>query len=85
MGSNKWGQIKLFSEYPSLGKGKKERTTAYRALFNTHVGGKLIRVIRESVKEGLALGNEHFKDEVEALYGRRLRPAKMGRPAKSLI
>ena len=73
------------NEYLNLGTDKEERTTAYRALFNAHVDGKLIQEIREAVNKGLALGNEHFKDEVEVLYGRRLRPAKMGRPAKSLI
>ena len=44
----------------------------------------LLDQIRESVNKGLALGND-LKDEIETLYGRRLRPAKMGRPKKSLI
>jgi len=29
---------------------------------------------------GLALGGERFKDEIECLHNRRVRPAKMGRP-----
>ena len=33
--------------------------------------------------EYLALGSECFKDKVEALYGRRVKPAIVGRPRKS--
>ncbi len=72
-------------EYLKLGGNKQERLTVYRALFEAHVDGKLIEGIRKAVNKGLVLGNENFKDEVEALYGRRVRQARMGRPAKSLI
>jgi len=72
-------------EYLKLGNSKVKRQLAYRALINTHVDGELLEQIRGSVNKGLALGNARFKDEVETLYGRRVRPAKMGRPRKSLI
>jgi putative transposase len=72
-------------EYLKLGRNKQERMVVYRALFTAHVDGKLIEDIRRAVNKGLALGNESFKDEVEALYGRRVRQARMGRPVKSLI
>lgn|GEM_PF-1984329 len=68
-----------------LGRNKQERMVVYRALFKAHVDGKLIEDIRRAVNKGLALGNESFKDEVEALYGRRVRQARMGRPVKGLI
>ena len=70
------------TEYLLLGGDQQERTAAYRALFKAHVDGKLIEEIRKAANKGLALGSESFKDEVEALYGRRVRPARMGRPAK---
>lgn len=40
----------------------------------------LIKDIRLAVNKGLAFGSERFKDEIERLQNRRLRPAKMGRP-----
>ena len=72
-------------EYLKLGRTKIQRLQAYRSLFKAHVTGELLEAIRCTVNQGLALGNERFKDEIEALYGRRVRPAKLGRPGKSLI
>lgn len=71
-------------EYLKLGNTKAERATVYRELFKSHVEGGQLKQIRDAVNKGLALGNERFKDEVEALYGRRVRPGKMGRPKKSM-
>tara|TARA_R110002095_G_C4165794_1_gene231322 strand:- start:538 stop:801 length:264 start_codon:yes stop_codon:yes gene_type:complete len=69
-------------EYLKLGRQKEKRLDAYRALFKAHVGGELLEQIRDTVNKGLALGNDRFKDEVEKHYGRRIRPAKIGRPKK---
>lgn len=52
----------------------------YRALFAHHVEEKLLTEIREGINKGRALGNERFKEEVEKLTGRRLKPKKVGRP-----
>jgi len=73
---------KAHPEYLRLGKTCEERTSNYRALFRAHVDGELLKNVRDSVNKGLALGNERFKQEIELLYGRRVRPAKMGRPRK---
>lgn len=67
-------------EYLSLGRCKQERQTAYRAMFHSHLGADLIEDIRSSVNKGLAFGSEGFKEDLEALYSRRLTPAKLGRP-----
>ena len=72
-------------EYLKLGESKDKRLLTYRDLFKVHLDGELLDQIRGSVNKGLALGNDHFKDEVETQYGQRVRPAKMGRPKKSLI
>jgi len=72
-------------EYLKLGKHKEKRLRVYRELFKAHVEGELLEQIHEAVNKGLALGNDRFKDEVEMLYGQRVRPATMGRPKKSLI
>ena len=50
-------------------------------LFRAHVDDELIKDIRVAVNKGLALGGERFKEEIERLTNRRVRPAKMGRPS----
>jgi putative transposase len=67
-------------EYLALGKTKLERQKVYRSLFRAYLDDDLISDIRKTVNKGLALGGERFKDEIERLCGRRVRPAKMGRP-----
>jgi putative transposase len=67
-------------EYLSLGKTDSIRQDAYRKLFLAHVDDKLIKDIRSAVNKGMALGSERFKDEIEGLCSRRVRPGKMGRP-----
>jgi putative transposase len=68
------------NEYLSLGGIDSQRQSAYRDLFRFYVDDELIKDIRMAVNKGLALGGERFKDEIERLYNRRVRPAKMGRP-----
>jgi len=69
-------------EYLKLGEDRRKRLSAYRSLFKAHIDSELLEQIRCTINQGLALGNDRFKDEVEILYGRRVRPAKMGRPEK---
>ncbi len=69
-------------EYLRLGDTDKVRQNNYRALFRSHVEAELIGDIRKALNKGLALGNERFKDEIERLYGQRVKPAKMGRACK---
>ncbi|WP_019530437.1 transposase [Dasania marina] len=74
-------------EYLKLAKDVETRQNRYRQLFKDHVDKNLMVDIREALNKGLALGNEKFKSDIEALCGRRLRPARMGRPqiGESLI
>jgi putative transposase len=67
-------------EYLGLGSTSQERQKAYRLLFRSHVDKELVNDIRLALNKGMALGGERFKDEIERLCGRRVRPAKMGRP-----
>ncbi|HEB26690.1 MAG TPA: transposase [Porticoccus sp.] len=71
------------SEYMALGDNLEKRLSSYRELLKGQVDSDLITDIRQSINRGLLLGSERFKDEVELLYGRRVKPAKMGRPKKS--
>ncbi|WP_289031346.1 hypothetical protein [uncultured Paraglaciecola sp.] len=36
--------------------------------------------IRQATNKGMAIGSEAYKQQIEAETGRRMRPAKMGRP-----
>jgi len=66
--------------FMALGNDEKERMLSYRALFSHHIEGKLLEDIRQASNKGLALGNEHFIADVEAITGKRLREEKRGRP-----
>lgn len=52
----------------------------YRALFSHHVEGELLEEIRSGVNKGMAIGHDRFKEDIEVLTGRRLKPKKAGRP-----
>ncbi len=69
-------------EYLKLGCGKNERLEAYRVLIQTHMDAQLINRIRNAVNKGHALGEKHFRKKMADIYGRRVGPAKMGRPKK---
>jgi putative transposase len=74
-------------EYLRLATSATLRQERYRQLFKYHVDKELVVNIRDAVNKGLALGSERFKEEIKALCGRRVVPAKMGRPVveKSFI
>jgi putative transposase len=67
-------------EYLKLGKTAVIRHRNYQALFQGQFNEDVITDIRQAVNKGLALGGDRFKHEIERLTGRRVRPAKIGRP-----
>ncbi len=64
--------------YLQLGNSEQERLPAYRALFSAHMDDALLNSIRASANSGLALGSDRFKQQVEALTGRRVTPGDGG-------
>jgi putative transposase len=68
------------SIYIRLGANKQERQSSYRGLFTHQIEGKLLEDIRQATNKGLALGNDHFFADIEALTGRRVIEGKRGRP-----
>jgi len=70
------------SEYLRLGGTKVERQVANRGLFRYQVDAPLLTEVRLALNQGLVLGNERFKDEVESMLGKRMRPARVGRPRR---
>ena len=70
----------LHQEYMSLGITASDRQKNYRQLFARHVEAELLEEIRTNTQRGMAIGNNRFKEELEALTGRRLKSKKRGRP-----
>jgi putative transposase len=64
--------------YTALGSTDKARAENYRALFRGHIDENLLTHIRRSVNQGMVLGNDRFKEEVERLSGRRVETLKRG-------
>ncbi len=65
-------------QYLALGATPQERQIRYRALFESHVEDTVILDIRRSVNQGLALGSDKFKQQIEELGGRRQIHLKRG-------
>ncbi|MDH5184493.1 MAG: transposase [Gammaproteobacteria bacterium] len=73
--------IKLCTPHPiykSLGRTVQSRTASYRELFRYHLEPELVGQIRKSVNQGMALGNDRFKVEIERLAGLRASVLKRG-------
>ncbi len=75
---NEW--LCLHDEYLALGKTKAERRQAYRELLKQPLGVTLVRKVRETLAQEQVLGSESFKDAMEAVAERPVRPGKAGRP-----
>ena len=72
---------KLWTPHPAyreLGASAAARAAAYRALFVGQLESTLLRQIREATNQGMALGADRFKEEVERLTQRRVNPLKRG-------
>ena len=71
------------SVYLSLGTSTARRLAAYRMLFSDELRPELLAQIRSATNACHVLGSETFKDQIEAMLGRSVRPGKAGRPRGS--
>ena len=69
--------------YLELGRNRRERLENYRRQFEDEQDAATLTAIRDATDACLVLGTEEFKDQIEVVLGRPVRPAKMGRPSKS--
>ncbi|NOZ10797.1 MAG: transposase [Gammaproteobacteria bacterium] len=80
--ANGLGQpIKLWTPHPlyqQLGKSGVRRAAAYRELFHGQIDARILNQVRQATNQGMALGNDLFKQEVERLSGRRVVALKRG-------
>ena len=64
----------------ALGRDRTERQAGYRELFRYHLDYGDLYDIRESLSLGSVLGSDYFKDQIERVLMRGVRPNKVGRP-----
>ena len=70
------------SVYWSLATTAEQRLAAYRALFASELGPELLALVRDTTNACQILGNKRFKDRIQSILGRAVRPGKPGRPRK---
>ena len=68
--------------YMSLGKSDKNRHAAYHELFNGHIDPGLVKQIADAWQTGTPLGNQLFRDKIEARLSKRVGQSRRGRPKK---
>lgn len=69
--------------YLALADSPFERQAAYQRLFHDAISPDLLTTIRTTTNSCLVLGNDRFKDQIEAMLCRSVRPKKRGRPRKT--
>jgi putative transposase len=69
--------------YQALGHTPQERQEAYRGMFHAEITEGVLQEIRTTVHQSRVLGTERFKDVIERVLARRIRPGKAGRPRKA--
>lgn len=70
------------SLYERIGRNAQERQAGYRELFEKQITKAELDEIREATNKAWVLGNDRFKEKIEALAGRRTTPRPRGRPKK---
>lgn len=66
--------------YKAMGPDGAQRQRAYRGLYERQLDEANIHAIREAVQFCMPLGNDRFKQQIEAALGRSTGYAKRGRP-----
>jgi putative transposase len=67
--------------YLRLGRTVKQRQEAYRALFRAHIDEKALNDIRAAWQTGTPLGNDYFRQKIEAKLKCKVGHARRGRPS----
>ncbi len=70
--------------YKALGKTKAQRMAAYQSLFKAYIDDETLGAIRASWQTGTPLGNDHFREKIEAKLKCKVGQARRGRPSKEL-
>ena len=82
--ANAWSRAdSLLSQhelFKALGSDAQERSYTYRELFKVAIPEIDIHQIRQSLLRNYPVGNDRFKNQVEAALGRRIGTGQRGRP-----
>ena len=70
--------------YLRLANSVGERQAAYRALFSRHIDSRILNEIRQATNTEWVLGNDRFRERIEALTGRQVQPKPRGGDRKSI-
>jgi len=70
--------------YNALAPDLAPRHATYRQLFADAIAPATLTWIRDTTNACLVLGNDKFKDQIETMLGRSVRPGKGGRPKKAV-
>ncbi len=70
--------------YESLAKTDGARLVAYRRLFSDRVAPEMLSTIRDATNACRVLGDDRFKDQIETMLGRSVRPGRRGRRPKNV-
>lgn len=71
------------SSYQALGKSPTERANRYKAMFVWQLESVTLLKVRQSLNQGMVLGDCEFKQQIERLSGRRTIPLARGPRVKS--
>jgi putative transposase len=71
------------TEYQRLDKTAEERQSVYRQLFNHHISEASLSEIRTATNKAWVLGNDRFKQRIQAKLDRRVEPMARGGDRKS--
>ncbi|MFT5720116.1 MAG: putative transposase [Motiliproteus sp.] len=77
----------LVADHPlfmAQGKSAEERQVVYRGLFKAQIPRQELDLIRSASVHNFPLGNDAFREQIEAALGRRIGQAKRGRPAPNI-
>lgn len=75
--------LEAHATYRCLGKTKRERCAAYRALFRHHLSAKDVHLIRRAAHYCQPVGDDRFRERIEQQYKVKLGYMKPGRPKKT--
>ena len=70
--------------YLRLAKSAHDRQVTYRALFSRHIDSQTLNEIRQATNTEWVLGNDRFRERIEALTGRQVQPKPRGGDRKSI-
>lgn len=76
------GVLTAHERYQALGRNQSERQHAYRELFRHTMDNELLHEIRETANQCRVLGNDRFRDQIEAALSIKAAPRRRGRPKK---